>query len=144
MKFKNSIYCCIAFFAMLGNVNAKNPVVAYHCPTVHEADHMNIRTSINDKDVRWYIDSNNSRGYDRPADFMEAVLERKSEDSFDMSVKCVYKTQENKKYVLIPVESYLWYVDAVAEKAIGNKWVVDHNGRLRCNGSVTDCAFYFR
>jgi hypothetical protein len=50
-----------------------------------------IKTSINGKDVRWkMISNNNLMTNDKPIEFVKAILKRKDTDSDDMSVSCIY------------------------------------------------------
>lgn len=144
MKLKKSIFCCIAFIAVFGNVYAKNKVVSYRCPTIKEADDMDIRTTINDKDVHWRVESNNYRRDDKPSKFMGVVLKKQTDDSYDMSIQCIYMSENNNKYVLVPQKSFHWYVDGVAEKSIGSNWSMDSKGRFMCSSSINNCKFYFR
>lgn len=146
MKFKNLMFVSLVGFAILhsANVSAEIATVAYHCPTIKKAGDIDLRTTINHKDVTWYIEKGSNVRGDKPVDFIGAFLERQNDDSFDMSVKCIYKTNANKKYVLSPIKSFLWYVDAVAEKPIGKGWKSANNGVLMCNKSIKECGFYFR
>ncbi|HHS8316891.1 TPA: hypothetical protein ACTUNV_003368 [Legionella pneumophila] len=124
---------------------AQPETVSFQCPNINEVDRMGTRTSNNNKTVLWKVTSgNNLSHYDKPVEFMQVILKREDPDSYDKTVSCVYRTKNNKKYILMPLGSFHWYVDGVAEKATGNHWHVASNGDLECSNSVKSCAFQFR
>lgn len=126
------------------SVNAKSNVVVYRCPTISEIDSMETKTTINKKTVHWETKYNSNRSYDEPVEFLQIVLNRKDPHSYDRSVSCIYRTKDNKKYTLQPVSSFHWYVDGIAEKALGKYWHEASNGSLKCSDSVKTCLFQFR
>lgn len=138
---------CIAIVLLSSNLiaHAKNTSVSYRCPTIEEANSIqDIRTSINDKDVHWEIKNTNPIRNDKPIEFKKAVLKNKDNNSYDMLVTCIYRTKENQKLIFSPLPSFNWYVDAVAEKALGTGWYKLANGNLECTKSILNCGFIFR
>ena len=145
MSLKNII--CRSFSLLSVAISANVYVieaVPYHCPSVDQVDGYEVRTTISKKDVNWYVESKKRRGEDKATEFMASVLSKKSNDSYDMSVMCIYRSEHNNKLVYRPASSFRWYVDGVAEKPIGNGWQLSRKGSLVCSSSVNDCGFYFR
>lgn len=98
---------------------------------------------MNNKDVRWEI-KNNFIANDRPIEFKKAMLIKSGKNSYDMLVRCIYKTKENRKLILSPIASFHWYVDGLAEKALGRDWYKTSQGNLACTRSPKNCGFIFR
>ena len=125
--------------------HTKNISVSYRCPTIEEANSIqDIRTSIHNKNVHWEIKNSNPISYDKPIAFKKAVLKKRDNNSYDMFVSCIYRTKENQKLIFSPLPSFHWYVDAVAEKALGTSWYKLANGNLECTKSILNCGFIFR
>lgn len=124
--------------------HAKHDSVSYRCPTVEEADMLGgIRTVIHGKTTHWEIKNDLSIRGDKASEFKKAILKNES-NSYDMTVRCIYRTKQNQKMILAPLPSFNWYVDAVAEKALGRSWYKMANGNLECTNSILNCGFIFR
>lgn len=147
MNINNKIlFCALAIASISGSLPAyaKLDSVSYRCPTIEEAGEIGpIRTSIHNKTAHWEVKNNLSIRGDKASEFKKAVL-RYDNKSYDMTVRCIYKTKENQKMILGPLASFNWYVDAVAEKALGSSWHKMPNGNLECTKSILNCGFIFR
>lgn len=143
---KKIVFCGVVIFSLSSSIiaHAKVDGVSYRCPTIEEAGEMDVRTSINDKTVHWEKKYNESIHHDNPIEFKKVILTNKDNNSYDMSVTCIYRTQQNKKAILSPLSSWHWYVDGVAEKVIGNNWRKSAKGNFECDSSIKNCSFIFR
>lgn len=129
--------CCIS-------AHAKNNLVSFECPSLQEARSSDLKSSRKDKSVTWSIISKSLYPNATPSGFKGVVLEQKDDSSFDLSVKCIYKTEQNQKYVIEPNASFMWYVDAVSENPIGNNWSTNDKKLYWCTKSISDCKFSLR
>lgn len=120
--------------------------IAYHCPKADEIDLKGeIRTLFNEKDIYWQVDSQNiSRLNDNATEFVKVILKQKYDQSYDMSVSCIYRTEHNMQLVISPIPSWHFYTDGVAEKTLGNNWIRAETRNLECSKSENDCGFMLR
>lgn len=142
---KKSVISLIGLMSLFNTIAAQAEVasVAYRCPTLKEISPFEVRTSLNEKTVRWAVQSNHNAS-DDPTEFIGVILERVGSDTFDKHVSCIYRTKKNMKYILNPIKSFNWYVDGAAEKPLGKYWTLAANGTLECRNTPQNCMFMFR
>lgn len=126
------------------DIFAGTEAVVYHCPSLNEiSNSFGAQTVINNKEVTWSRNSLNLMNYEHAIEFKKVILEPTQSDSFDMNVSCIYRTNKNRKIIASPQPSFHWYVDGVAEKALGRSWT-KIGDRLECSESIKNCLFALR
>ena len=123
---------------------AQSNSVTYHCPNIDDISSNEIRTDFNNKSISWKINNSFDAINDSAIAFTQASLKRKDNESYDMSVTCLYKTKNNKMLSLSPSPNFYHSIDGLSEKSLGAYWKKINSDTLDCQKSAKDCGFLIR